>query len=150
MREKIMNNLDDENQISCLVDFGTVYAKRDMARILRDLEKVQYYDFIDDALVASGEGYMVEVYANSFDSTVIFNHRIHVNVNSFDYLKLRTTPKKEVELFSGHRVIRLLPLTSILDSNKAAVEEEMDEQRIALTSQMACDNEVDLSYRSEH
>src|SRR3990167_7695516 len=98
-----MKNIDTENQISCLVDYGIVYSKRDMIRILRDLDRVDYIDLIDNVTVAQGEGYIVEVYANSYDSTIVFNHRLHINVNSFDLLKMKSTPGKLVELVSGHR-----------------------------------------------
>jgi len=71
---------------------------------------------------------------------------LHINVNGFDFIKLKSDPKKEVELVSGHRVIKLKPLTNILNSGQSSIEEEIDEQRIALASQFACENEVDLNY----
>ena len=141
-----MKYTEEENQISCLVDYGIVYSKRDMIRVLRDLDRVEYVDLIDNLAVAQGEGYVIEVYANANDSTIIFNNRLHINVNGFDFLKMKTSPENTVELISGHRIIRLKPLTNILKTNQAALEEEIDEQRIALASQMACDNEVDLDY----
>lgn len=144
-----MKNIDIENQISCLVDYGLVYSKRDMIRILRDLDRVEYFDLIDNSIVAQGEGYVIEVYANSFDSTLIFNNRLHINVNGFDFLKIKTDPRKVIELISGHRIVKLVPLTNVLKTNQAAIEEEIDEQRIALASQLACDNEVDLNYYGE-
>ncbi len=141
-----MKSNENENQISCLVDSGIVYSKRDMIRVLRDLDRVEYIDFIDSTTVAQGEGYIVEVYINGYDSTIVFNNRLHINVNGFDFLKIKTNPERLVELISGHRIIQLKPLTNILTTNKAAIEEEIDEQRIALASQLACDNEVDLNY----
>ena len=144
-----MKNTDNENQISCLVESGIVYSKRDMIRILRDLDRVEYIDLVDNIVVAQGQGYVIEVYANGFDSTLVFNHRLHINVNGFDFLKIKTNPKKEVELISGHRIIKLTPLTNILKATQAQIEEEIDEQRLALASQMACDNEVDLNYFSD-
>ena len=135
-----------ENQISCLVEQGIIYSKRDMVRILRDLDRVLYVDLIDNASVANGEGYVVEVYANGFDSTLVFNNRLHINVNSFDFLKISSQPEKAVELISGHRVIKLKPLTNILQANQSRIEEEIDEQRIAIASQLALDDEVNLNY----
>ena len=145
-----MDYKNDENQISCLVEDGIIYSKRDMIRILRDLDRVTYTDFIDKSSVASGEGYVVEVYANSYDSTLVFNNRLHINVNGFDFLKITTKPDKLVELISGHRVIKLKPLTNILQTNQSQIEEEIDEQRLATASQLACDNEVDLNYLGEN
>ncbi|MBI2995250.1 MAG: hypothetical protein HYY52_00870 [Candidatus Melainabacteria bacterium] len=138
-----MKSADIENQIPCLVEYGIVYSKRDMIRVLRGLDQVEYTDLIDNVVVANGEGYVAEVYANSYDSTIVFNHRLHVNVNSFDFLKIKSKPD-QVELISGDRIIKLIPLTNILKVNQAAIEEEIDEQRAALAGQMACDNEVDL------
>lgn len=139
-----MKNTDTENQISCLIEYGIVYSKRDMIRVLRDLDRVEYVDLIDNLTVAQGEGYVVEVYANSYDSTIVFNHKLHINVNGFDFLKIKSNPDKWVELISGHRIIKLKPLTNILLSNQAAIEEEIDEQRVMIASQLACDNEVDI------
>lgn len=144
-----MKDINTENQISCLVESGIVYSKRDMIRVLRDLDRVQYVDLIDNAQVAHGEGYVVEVCANGYDSTLVFNNRLHINVNGFDFLKIKTNPGRIVELISGHRIIRLKPLTNILLANQAQIEEDIDEQRIALTSQLACDNEVDVNYFSD-
>ena len=144
-----MKNTDTENQISCLVDYGIVYSKRDMIRVLRDLDRVEYFDLIDNLAVAKGEGYVVEVYANSYDSTIVFNHRLHINVNGFDFLKIKSDPDQIIELVSGHRIIKLKPLTNILRTNQAQIEEEIDEQRMALASQLACDNEVDIDCPSE-
>ena len=141
-----MEQTNIENQISCLVDSGIIYSKRDMIRILRDLDRVEYVDLIGSSCVAKGEGYVVEVYANSFDSTLVFNNKLHINVNGFDFLKISTQPEKYLELASGHRMIKLKPLTNILQERQSEIEEEIDEQRIAIASQLACDNEVDLNY----
>lgn len=141
-----MRSIDNEKQMPCLVEYGTVYSKRDMIRILRDLDRVEYFDLIDNAVVAQGEGYVIEVYANNQDSTLIFNNRLHINVNGFDFLEIKSNPTKAVELISGHRVIKLKPLTNILKERQSTIEEEIDEQRIALASQFACDNEVDVNY----
>lgn len=144
-----MRENNNEMQLSCLVEYGTIYSKRDMIRILRDLDRVEYSDLIDGAIVAQGEGYVIEVYANGHDSTLIFNNRLHINVSGFDFLKMRSAPQKEVELYSGHRVIKLRPLTNVLNTGINNIEEEIDEQRIALASQLACDNEVDVNYFSD-
>ena len=141
-----MKDTEFENKIPCIVEYGIIYSKRDMIRILRDLDHVEYLDLIDNVTVARGEGYVVEVFANSFDSTIVFNNRLHINVNSFDFLKVRSEPEKLVELISGHRTVRLRPLTNVLALNKSAIEEDIDEQRLAITNQLACDNEVDLDY----
>ena len=141
-----MNKHSADSQISCLVESGIIYSKRDMIRVLRDLDRVLYEDFIDSTSVAFGEGYVIDVYANGFDSTLVFNNRLHINVNGFDYLKISTSPKKIVELVSGHRIIKLKPLTNILKENQSQIEEEIDEQRIVVSTQLACDDEVNLNY----
>lgn len=140
-----MNQINNEDQISCLVDYGTIYAKRDMVRILRDLDKVRYVDMLNNVVASEGEGYVIEVFSNGFDSTLIFNNRLHINVNGFDYLEIKTNPNKEVALISGHRTIRLRPVSNST-SNVSSIEEEIDEQRIAIASQLACDNDEDLNF----
>ena len=120
-----------------------------MIRVLRGLDRVEYVDLVDSSTVAKGEGYIVEVYANSFDSTIVFNHKLHINVNGFDFLKISSNPERSIELISGQRIIKLKPLTNILKVNQAAIEEEIDEQRVVLASQLACDNEVDIDHFAE-
>lgn len=140
-----MKNISEENKITCVVEYGTLATKRDMIRVLRDLDKVQYIDLINNVIVSKGEGFVIEVYSNSFDSTIIFNERLHLNVNAFDYLTVTTDPQKEVILVSEYRKIKLLPISSP-HFNQAELEEDIDEQRVATMSQLACDNEEELDY----
>ena len=140
-----MKHISEENKITCVVEYGTLATKRDMIRVLRDLDKVQYTDLINNVIVSKGEGFVIEVYSNSFDSTIIFNERLHLNVNAFDYLTVTTDPQKEITLVAEHRKIKLLPISSP-HFNQAELEEDIDEQRIATMSQLACDNEEELDY----
>lgn len=140
-----MKELNQENRLDCVVDSGTIFSKRDMIRILRDLDRVEYVDLIDSIVVSKGIGFVIEVYANNYDSTLIFNNRLHINVNGFDFIKIKSAPNKQVDLISGHRAIRLTPVESTENENTSRIEEEIDEQRITIASQLACGDDEDLT-----
>jgi len=103
----------------CIVDIGTLVRKRDMHRVLSDLGRVAYQDIQDGEIVRSGEGYVMEVFADLHSATLIANAAIYVNVYSFDCLALGITVHLSREqpcfdLIQENRILRLLPLSNPL------------------------------------
>ena len=43
----------------CIIDSGIIVNKKDMQRLLRDLEHVRYHHFLDGNLQSEGEGYVI-------------------------------------------------------------------------------------------
>jgi hypothetical protein len=100
----------------CIIDTGIIVNKQDMGRLLTDLGRVRYIHTLDGKLQNEGEGYVLEVFADPQRSTLIANHTLYLNVQSFDYLQLNQSPEKEVyfDLIQDNRQLRLIPLSNPL------------------------------------
>ncbi|NJN32576.1 MAG: hypothetical protein HC824_20780 [Synechococcales cyanobacterium RM1_1_8] len=104
----------------CIVDRGIVYQKQDMHCLLADLTRVRYQQFQDGELISQGEGYVKRVFADCQSSTLVANHSLYLNVESFDYLELNsvgpeTHPETHLDLVQDSRRLRLVPLSNPLD-----------------------------------
>lgn len=119
----------------CIINTGVIVNKRDIQRLLSDLSRVRYLHIEDDKVHGEGEGYIQEVFADPYRSTIIANHTLYLNVHSFDYLHLQQSPHQEsyFDLVQDHRLLRLIPLSnplqeqSIHSLNAAALEAMMAE-----------------------
>lgn len=107
-----MDQREQKNRRQCVVDAGVLYHRRDMARILRDLVRVRYVDLHGDEVAATGEGQVVSIFASDDSSTIVFNERIYLNLNTFDYARLGKDPDGAscIDLVDEHRILRLIPL----------------------------------------
>lgn len=105
----------------CIIDNGLVLNKQDMGRLLTDLNRVRYIHTLDGQVQNEGEGCVMEVFADPQRSTMIANHTIYLNVQSFDYLKLDLSPEKEAlfDLIQDNRQLRLIPLTNPLQDQSS-------------------------------
>src|SRR4028118_828239 len=98
----------------CIIDTGIIVNKQDMGRLLTDLGRVRYIHTLDGKLQNEGEGYVLEVFADPQRSTLIANHTLYLNVQSFDYLQLNQSPENEslFDLIQDNRQLRLIPLSN--------------------------------------
>ena len=112
-----MDEREEKNQIQCIVDEGIVINRRDMVRILRDLGHVRYTDRVENQVRAEGEGFITSVFSHGKGSTIFFNRRLYINVNSFDYLRLGRGADDEatIELVDQQRVVTIVPLSDPLE-----------------------------------
>jgi|SRR6476469_831087 hypothetical protein len=114
----------------CIIDTGIIANKQDMRRLLADLGRVRYLHTLDTKLLSQGEGCVLEVFADPQRATLIANHALYLNVQSFDYLQLSQSPEQEAyfDLVQDHRQLRLVPLSNPLQEqanrnlNAAALE----------------------------
>ncbi len=114
----------------CLIEAGTIVDKRDMQRLLADLSRVRYAHIQDGQVVREGEGCILEVFADHSGATLVANHTLYLNVNSFDYLEMNCLPDGQsyFDLIQDDRQLRLTPLSNPLQSrpvrpiNTAALE----------------------------
>jgi hypothetical protein len=116
----------------CIVDTGIVINKQDMQRLLSDLTRVRYCYRQDGALLAEGEGCMLEVFADPQRSTLVANHTLYINVYSFDYLELELLPadpenqpdsdsqpgqQASFKLVQDNRQLQIVPLANPLQDD---------------------------------
>ncbi|MDX1918534.1 MAG: hypothetical protein SFT81_05275 [Candidatus Caenarcaniphilales bacterium] len=84
-----------ETQIPCIIDQGLIFNKRDMVRILQGLDRVEYSEVLEGQESERREGYLVEIFEDENEATIFFNRRIHININSFEYLQINHHPVSE-------------------------------------------------------
>ncbi|MDJ0682492.1 MAG: hypothetical protein QNJ18_21850 [Xenococcaceae cyanobacterium MO_167.B52] len=95
----------------CIVDTGTIVNKDDMKRLLNDLCYVHYIHTIDNKVQSEGKGCVVEVFNDPYQSTLIANSNLYINIQSFDCLQLSQSLEKEpyFDLIQDNRQLRLIP-----------------------------------------
>ncbi|MEG3436232.1 hypothetical protein V0288_03800 [Pannus brasiliensis CCIBt3594] len=100
----------------CIIDSGVIVGKDDMRRLLDDLGRVRYLHTLEGVLQSEGEGWIVEVFSDSQQSTLVANYSLYLNVCSFDYLRLTRSPDGETyfDLVQDNRQLRLIPLSNPL------------------------------------
>jgi len=114
MNEKRMGNLSFP--APCLVDTGVVVNKADMMRLLRDLGQVRYCYSQDGHFIREGQGYVLDVFADGQQSTLVANCTLYLNVQSFDYLEMGDLNDSQTyfDLVQDNRCLRLIPLSNPL------------------------------------
>ncbi|MBE9091855.1 hypothetical protein IQ232_19630 [Microcystis aeruginosa LEGE 11464] len=100
----------------CIIDSGVVIAKEDMRRLLDDIGRVRYIHSLEGVIQSEGEGWIVEVFADYQQSTLVANCSLYLNTYSFDYLRLTRSPEGETyfDLIQDNRQLRLIPLSNPL------------------------------------
>lgn len=98
----------------CIIDQGIIANKKDIQRLLSDLTYVQYVHTIDSCLYNQGQGCIVEIFNEPASSTIVANHGLYINLQSFDYLQLSQSPEEQVyfDLIQGDRQLRLIPINN--------------------------------------
>ncbi|AMA10319.1 MULTISPECIES: hypothetical protein [unclassified Picosynechococcus] len=93
----------------CVVSTGILVNKSDMKRLLQDLAWVRYSHYLDGEVQKQGEGWIVEVFDDEQQATLVVNQSLYLNLHSFDYLALKQaeTDKTYFELVQDNRVLRL-------------------------------------------
>lgn len=93
----------------CIISSGIVVNKSDMKRLLQDLAWVHYSHFLDGEEKSRGEGWIVEVFDDEQQATLVVNQSLYLNLHSFDYLHLKEGDdgKTYFELVQDNRVLRL-------------------------------------------
>jgi hypothetical protein len=101
----------------CLVDAGIVVNKADMLRLLNDLGKVDYLDLHEGTVASQGTGYVMDVFSDPAQSTLVANQSLYLNVYSFDYLELARLEEQKTcfNLVQDSRCLRIIPLTTPLE-----------------------------------
>lgn len=141
------NNAQNQLPAPCIVDRGILINKEDMQRILDDLGYVRYSHLLDDELQSEGEGYVVEVFADPQQATLVANHAIYINVCSFDYLKLDLSDESEAyfDLVQDRRQLRLIPMTNLLKEQQLSgdLDAAALEAMVAHVLSTKCDVQLD-------
>ncbi len=119
----------------CIIDAGIIVNKRDMQKLLVDLGRVRYIYLQDGKVRSEGEGYILEVFADQQQATLVANSALYLNVYSFDYLELHKSHNQQThfDLVQEGWLLRLIPLSNPLQEqatrqiNAAALDAVMDQ-----------------------
>ncbi len=116
------NQLPHSLPAPCIVDTGIVVNKDDMRRLLSTLGRVSYIHSLDYAVQSEGEGFVLDVFADPQQATLVANHSLYLNVQSFDYLHLHQSRNYETyyDLVQDNRLLRLIPLSNPLQEEVTA------------------------------
>ncbi|MBE9195680.1 hypothetical protein IQ219_10275 [Synechocystis sp. LEGE 06083] len=101
----------------CVIEQGILVNKEDMQRVLNDLGQVNYYYQLDGKCQAEGQGWILDVFSDAQQATIVTNQSLYLNVNSFDYLEISLDHqgKTIVDLWQESRHLRLVPLDDWLN-----------------------------------
>lgn len=130
----------------CIIDCGTIVNKQDMKRLLNDLGRVRYIHTLDGEIQSEGEGWVLEVFADSHQSTLIANHSIYINIDSFDYLQLNKATDEEAcfDLIQDNRQLRLIPLSNFLEDREGTQNLDADTIEAMVTQVLSAKWDVQL------
>ncbi|GBF79779.1 hypothetical protein [Aphanothece sacrum] len=138
----------------CIIDLGLIVNNEDIRRILNDLGRVHYIHTLDEQLQTEGEGWIVEVFSDPHQATIVANRSLYLNVQSFDYLQLYRSPTQETyfDLIQDNRRLRLIPVTQSSQTQPsennldAATLEAMVTQVLAARWDVQLDNDDDCPF----
>jgi hypothetical protein len=98
----------------CIIEQGILINKDDIKRALSDLGQVDYCYQLDGKCQRSGQGWILDVFSDAKQATIVMNQSLYLNVNSFDYLQLGVNAQGQtvLDLWQDDRQLRLIPLDS--------------------------------------
>lgn len=96
----------------CVIEEGILVNKDDIQRALSDLGHVNYCYQLDGQCQGEGEGWILDVFNDGKQATIVMNQTLYLNVNSFDYLQLSTNDHGQtlIDLWQDTRQLRLIPI----------------------------------------
>lgn len=126
----------------CIIDRGIIFSKLDIVKLLGDFHRVTYIHLLEGKIQSQGEGVIYEVFSDRTRATIIANHSIYLNVDSFDYLELSQSPEDQTyfDLVQDDRTLRLIshsnplenPISQVLiDTEIEAIFDELDDAMTA-------------------
>ena len=111
----------------CIVESGILVNKEDIKRLINDLTQVRYIHDIDGVVQNQGQGWILEVFNDPTQATIVVNNSIYINVQSFDYLKLNQVSPYETyfDLIQDNRTLRLIPLATATQEQQQQVSKNL-------------------------
>ena len=98
----------------CIIESGILVNKEDIKRLINDLTQVRYIHDIDGIVQNQGQGWILEVFNDPSQATIVVNNSLYINIQSFDYLKLNQVSPYETyfDLIQENRTLRLIPMAT--------------------------------------
>lgn len=98
----------------CVIESGILVNKEDIKRLINDLTQVRYIHSLDGIIQNQGQGWILEVFNDKNQATVVINNSLYINLQSFDYLQLTQVSPQEshFDLVQDNRKLTLIPLVT--------------------------------------
>jgi hypothetical protein len=98
----------------CIIESGIIVNKEDIKRLINDLTQVLYIHSLDGIIQNQGQGWILEVFNDSTQATIVINNSLYINIQSFDYLQLNQVSPQEshFDLVQDNRKLTLIPLVT--------------------------------------
>jgi hypothetical protein len=98
----------------CIVESGILVNKDDIKRLLNDLTYVAYVHSLDGKIQNQGKGWILEVFSDLNQATLVVNNSLYINIQSFDYLQINqlSDSKTCFDLIQDNRQLRIVPLNN--------------------------------------
>jgi hypothetical protein len=98
----------------CIIESGILVNKEDIKRLINDLTQVHYIHSLDGIIQNQGQGWILEVFNDPTQATVVINNSLYINIQSFDYLQLNQVSPQEshFDLVQDNRTLTLIPLVT--------------------------------------
>lgn len=98
----------------CIIESGILVNKEDIKRLINDLTQVHYIHSLDGVIQNQGQGWILEVFNEPTQATVVINNSLYINIQSFDYLQLNQVSLQEshFDLVQDNRKLTLIPLVT--------------------------------------
>lgn len=140
------NQLSRTLPAPCLIDSGMIVNKDDIRRLLNDVGRVHYLHIIDGKIQSENDGLIIEVFSHPTQATLIANHSVYLNLESFDYLELNKTDdlKPCFDLIQDNRKLRLIPLTNYLEEQNSI--EDLDPETFEAMMTEVLSAKLDLDF----
>lgn len=112
----------------CIIESGILVNKDDIKRLLNDLTNVHYVHRIDGKIQNVGEGWILEVFNEPSQATIIVNNSLYINLQSFDYLQISSSSEQEslFTLIQDNRELTLIPLNNTVQQDEQQQEQDME------------------------
>ena len=74
-----------------------------------------------------GQGWILEVFNDPTQATIVVNNSLYINIQSFDYLKLNQVSPYETcfDLIQDNRTLRLIPLATANQEQQQQVSKNL-------------------------
>ena len=135
----------------CIVDEGIIVNQDDIRRLLADLCHVQYIHKIGDRETSQGQGYVQEIFNDCYQSTLIANQKIYINLQSFDYLRLSRSTEGNTcfDLIQDSRQLSLIPVCRTTKSRAIAKNIDAEAIEAMVTEVLNARFDVQIDFDSE-
>ncbi|BFM40209.1 hypothetical protein [Synechocystis sp. LKSZ1] len=130
----------------CIIDQGIVVHKEDMKRLLNGLSHVKYIHSLDGVCQSQGEGWILEVFADHQQATLVMNQSLYLNVYSFDYLQLSRNAEAQtvINLWQDQRHLQLIPQTNPVSTPPTNHRLDADTLEAMMTQMLSAQWDVQL------